>query len=150
MRYDDPVRPRSMSADGPPLQVNGSPLPAVVLIRPMASTVLVARCSMSTSFEAHCNRAQKDWTPCERCDHVNEEKVGWLACIHAHREGSRFGYHTGFIADLAQFHEEFLAGPEEALARYFGYHGPEGAGGAHGATAAREAKAQVTEGDLWD
>jgi hypothetical protein len=49
----------------------------------------------------------------------------WLACIHAHRGGNRFGYHSGVLKDLQAFSADWLAGPEEALAKYFGYNGPE-------------------------
>ena len=56
-----------------------------------------------------------------------EASGSWLACVHAHRGGNRFGYHSGVIRDLAEFSEAFLAGPEEALEKYFGYSGPEAA-----------------------
>ena len=37
MRYDDEKRPKSIGADASALQVSGSPLPCVTLIRPMLS-----------------------------------------------------------------------------------------------------------------
>jgi hypothetical protein len=86
VRYDDPFRPRSGER---PLQVSGSPLPAITLIAP------------------------------------GEAPGSWLACVHAHRGGNRFGYHTGELADLGSFAREWLEDPEAALARYFQYFGPE-------------------------
>jgi hypothetical protein len=105
VRYDDPQRPGA--ATGRPLQVSGSPLPAITLISP------------------------------------GKAPGSWLACIHAHKGGNRFGYHTGELADLASFSREWLEDPEAALARYFQYFGPE--------QVERPARAPVPAlPDLWD
>lgn len=122
MRYDDPNRPKSEAgAEAIPLQVSRSPLPCITLIRPMEVEVIVARCRVPGAQGFPCNNSY----PCERCEHVTEWKWGWLCCIHAHREGSRFGYHTAVIADIGQFSLDFLEDPEAALRRYFKYEGPE-------------------------
>ena len=107
MRYDDPQRPRS-GENEQPLQVSGSPLPAVTLIAP------------------------------------GETPGSWLACIHAHRGGNRFGYHTAELGDLASFTREWLEDPEATLARYFQYFGPEERPTASGRAAVPALP------DLWD
>ena len=137
MHYDDPARPRSVSADNAALQVSGSPLPVITLIRPMESEgAEVWRCTGRGSRVATqpCNvpcgngNGNGNGQPCERCERVRPAVWGWLASIHAHVEGSRFGYHTAFIADVGQFTEEYLADPEAALARWFKYQGPRAVG----------------------
>jgi hypothetical protein len=127
VRYDDPARPTSVGADSAPLQVSGSPLPVVTLIRPMESEVRVTRCTDGAGDKELC-AVYNGGEASERCLHcatVTEARWGWLACIHAHIEGLRFGYHTAWIGDLGEFHAAFLADPEAALARWFKYHGPE-------------------------
>jgi hypothetical protein len=138
MRYDDPARPQSIGADASPMQANGSPLPVVTLIRPMESEgEEVARCSFAEGCKGYL-LADQDGVPfgvpnegdplpsgCPSCAVVRPSRWGWLACIHAHREGSRFGYHTAWIADLGEFTTAYLADPEAALARWFKYLGPE-------------------------
>ena len=123
MRYDDEKRPKSIGADASALQVSGSPLPCVTLIRPMESGVIVARCEDSgvPAYHYPCNNGY----PCERCEHVSEATWGWLACIHAHIEGSRFGYHTAWVSSIDALLSAWIADPEAALLRYFKYSGPE-------------------------
>lgn len=132
MRYDDPARPVSIAADSAPMQVSGSPLPVITLVRPMESEgSLVYRCG---GGQEACIQAggqidhtgQITGTPlCGKCDEYRPTIWGWLACIHAHREGSRFGYHTAWIASLEEFSQAYLLDPEAALARWFKYLGPE-------------------------
>ena len=50
---------------------------------------------------------------------------GWLACIHAHRGQNRYGTHYAWLRDLAQFSEQYMEDPENALRVYFKYNGPE-------------------------
>ena len=65
MRYDDEKRPKSIGADASALQVSGSPLPCVTLIRPMESEVIVARWSRIVAYlRDPCNNGH----PCERCN----------------------------------------------------------------------------------
>lgn len=97
MRYDDAERPISdVGATPSPLQVNGSPLPVITLMRPMQSE-----------------------------SEQGDDVWGWLACIHAHRTANRFGTYYGWIKDLGQFQQDYLADPEGALQRYFKYSGPQ-------------------------
>jgi hypothetical protein len=97
MRFDDNDRPQHMgSATNTALQVNGSPLPVITLLRPMQSE-------------------QED----------GSDVWGWLACIHAHKQRNSFGTYYGWIRDLGQFSADYLASPEDALRRYFKYEGPE-------------------------
>lgn len=117
MRFDDEERPKSISADSAPLQVNGSPLPVITLIRPMESEVEVVRCAAG----AHCEYAP----PCECCEQQRETCWGWLCCIHAHIDGARYGYHTAWIRDLGEFTRDYLDDPELALKKWFKYNGPE-------------------------
>jgi hypothetical protein len=135
MRYDDPQRPVSIAADSAPLQVSGSPLPVVTLIRPMESEQVAWACS---GTPGSCNGARDD--TCPGCHESRPTTWGWLACIHAHREGSRFGYHTAWIADLGEFTQAYLADPEAALAKWFKYHGPE----------ARKPIPREVAPDLWE
>jgi hypothetical protein len=100
MRYDDHRRPFSdCSAVKMPLQVNKSPLPTITLMYPM----------------------QNGGTT----DDVDDAAWGWLACVHAHRDGNKFGTYYGWIRDLGQFQADYLADPEAALAKYFKYTGPD-------------------------
>lgn len=135
MRYDDPQRPQSISADNAPMQVSGSPLPVVTLVRPMESEdVAQYRCHggcLTCRYE-HPEEGVVDHTGqitgepiCGQCEEIRPTTWGWLACIHAHREGSRFGYHTAWIASLEEFSAAYLLDPEAALARWFKYLGPE-------------------------
>ena len=118
MRYDDPERPESGYADNAKLQINGSPLPVITLIRPIETDKKIGICQTHGlgcgNEEATCDVR---WT--------TEPCVGWLACIHAHHAEARFGYYTAIISDLARFHEDYLADPENALLTYFRYAGPE-------------------------
>ena len=50
---------------------------------------------------------------------------GWLATIHAHRGTNRYGTHYAWLRDLAQFSEQYMEDPENALRVYFKYLGPE-------------------------
>lgn len=117
MRYDDEKRPKSIGADSSPLQINGSPLPCVTLIRPMLSEAVTVRCGAVTGCERE--------PPCEYCERASEETWGWLCYIHAHIEGSRFGYHTAWIRSIDELLSAWLEDPEAALLRYFKYSGPE-------------------------
>jgi hypothetical protein len=72
----------------------------------------------------------------------------WLACIHAHRGGNRFGYHSGVLQDLAAFSADWLEDPEGALTKYFGYTGPEETVSAPVRSPARSLPAILT--DLWE
>jgi|ERR1700694_1342608 len=100
MRYDDPQRPTSLiSAVNTPLQLNKSPLPTITLMYPM----------------------QNGGTT----DDVDDDVWGFLACIHAHRAANRFGTYYGWLRDLGQFQADYMADPENALAKYFKYLGPD-------------------------
>jgi hypothetical protein len=148
MRYDDPARPKHGDVSETALQVNGSPLPCITLIRPMLSEEDVTwHCvgRAECSWEENDTRSSLVPGPnCEHCTRTSREVWGWLASIHAHREGARFGYHTGFISDLSAFHRAWLEDPEAALAKWFKYYGPE----APPARVARKVIA-VVEADLW-
>ena len=120
MRYDDEKRPKSIGADASALQVSGSPLPCVTLIRPMESEILVRRC-VGIDTVRDCTQEP----PCDACSVVNETTWGWLACIHAHIEGSRFGYHTAWVRSVDALLSAWIEDPEAALLRYFKYTGPE-------------------------
>lgn len=109
MRYDDADRPHSdVSALKTALQISGSPLPAITLMRPM---------------EMECTTQYKG------SDGLTYERTGtewgWLCCIHAHRGTNRFGTHYGQIRDLGEFQRAYLEDPEAALRRWFKYEGPE-------------------------
>lgn len=123
MRYDDPARPKHGDATSTPLQVNGSPLPTIILIRPMTSETDVQWTCMGDAVHGEC--AKHPGADCPNCKRSSCDVIGWLAGIHAHREGARFGYHTGFIASLDEFHRAYLEDPEAALAKWFKYEGPE-------------------------
>lgn len=126
MRYDDPDRPKSDLGDNSPLQVSQSPLPVVTLIRPMESegeVVWHCRGDAGDAGDGEC--AHNPSEDCPNCHRSSETKWGWLACIYAHRESNRFGYYTGWIGDLDEFHRAYLADPEAALAKWFKYLGPE-------------------------
>ncbi len=100
MRYNDLQRPVSdIGAVRQPLQVNKSPLPTITLMYPM----------------------QNGGTT----DDVEDDCWGFLACVHAHRASNRFGTYYGWLRDLGQFQEDYLADPEAALAKYFKYTGPD-------------------------
>src|SRR5580658_9648504 len=135
MRYDDPTRPASISADSAPLQVSGSPLPVITLIRPMESEV--SRCTLDVGLCLEVGRS-----PSMECPHCTREALwGWLACIHPHIEGARFGYRAAFLRDLGEFSRDYLDDPERALAKWFKYEGPE----------ARKAPASTQQvDDLWN
>ena len=126
MRYDDPSRPRStMNVEAAPLQINGSVLPVITLIRPMESEADVEwRCAGREGC-VDGDRTGEGYDGCEACERSHSVVWGWLASIHAHRESNRFGYHTAFIADLGEFQRAYLDDPESALARWFKYYGPE-------------------------
>lgn len=135
MRYDDPSRPMSIAADSAPMQANGSPLPVITLVRPMESEgEEVARCTQGPQCAARMS------LDCYSCEITRGQVWGWLACIHAHREGSRFGYHTAWIGDIGEFTTAYLADPEAALARWFKYLGPE----------ARKPIPREVAPDLWE
>lgn len=96
MHYDDPARPVSdVGATPTPLQVNGSPLPVITLIRPMCSE-----------------------------GPLGDDRWGWLCCIHAHKAQNRFGTYYAWIGDLGEFQRDFFEDPEAALLKYFKYDGP--------------------------
>jgi hypothetical protein len=143
MRYDDPARPKHGDVSETALQVNGSALPCITLIRPMMSEEDV-RWTCNTRCGAAPGRAQPG-PDCTYCERDAREVWGWLASIHAHREGARFGYHTGFISDLSAFHEAWLEDPEAALAKWFKYYGPE----APPARAAARKVIATVDADLW-
>lgn len=106
MRFDDPARPSVRNlGEETPLHTSGSPLPVVTLVRPLQTEACIGHT--------------------ETGDQLLMPVWGWLACIHAHRSGNRYGYHTGIITDLARFHEEYMSDPEACLAKYFKYVGPE-------------------------
>ena len=119
MRYDDEKRPKSIGADASALQVSGSPLPCVTLIRPMESEAVWYECGASED----CTERADDL--CPGCHERRSEEWGWLACIHAHIEGSRFGYHTAWVRSVDALLSAWIADPEAALLRYFKYSGPE-------------------------
>jgi hypothetical protein len=124
MRYDDEFRPRSISADSAMLQVNGSPLPCITLIRPMESEREVGRrCSAGGLCPHTAWKGQMQPAPCGSCTQVLAPCWGWLACIHAHESGARFGYYTGFIANVQEFSSAFMEDPEATLKRFFRYEG---------------------------
>jgi hypothetical protein len=126
MRYDDPVRPQSIGADASPMQTNGSPLPVVTLIRPMESEGSARyRCTRGCEKLDRLGEPEEGMEECAGCEVTRDTRWGWLACIHAHREGSRFGYHTAWISSLEEFSAAYLADPEAALAKWFKYFGPE-------------------------
>lgn len=140
MRYDDPTRPTSMGADSAPMQISGSPLPVITLVRPMESGgEEYARCT-TLCIEANTPQELRGTLECPQCDRMRDARWGWLACIHAHREGSRFGYHTAWIGDIGEFTTAYLADPEAALARWFKYLGPE----------ARKPIPREVAPDLWE
>jgi hypothetical protein len=120
MRFDDEERPRSEMANNAALQVNGSPLPTITLMFPMEGEIAPA-------WACHCKGEFVDISEqiCENCARASRWAWGWLACIHAHKEGATFSYHTGWIASLEQFSKEYMDDPEAALLRYFKYSGPE-------------------------
>ncbi len=103
MRYDDPQRPQSdIGAVHTPLQVNKSPLPTITLMYPMQNG--------------------------DQAADGSDEDVGvwgFLACVHAHRASNRFGTYYGWLRDLGQFQQDYLADPEAALLKYFKYSGPD-------------------------
>lgn len=141
MRYDDPERPQSVGADASPLQVSGSPLPCVTLIRPMES---------EGPTQYHClggegcfNTITHTGHPdCMNCAVSRTTTWGWLACIHAHIEGSRFGYHTAFVASVDALLADWLEDPEAALRKWFKYEGPQ-------PRSAGRVPAAHAVGDLW-
>jgi hypothetical protein len=123
MRFDDEERPRSEMANNAALQVNGSPLPTITLMFPMEGEI-------APTWRCVCGELHRDAPLLEpRCEDKCERKArwkwGWLACIHAHKEGATFSYHTGWIASLEQFSSAYMDDPEAALLRYFKYSGPE-------------------------
>jgi hypothetical protein len=121
MRFEDEERPRSEMANNAALQVSGSPLPAITLMFPMEG-------EREPRWRCVCGLSSSDWMEearCEDgCERVSQWQWGWLACIHAHVEGSTFSYHTGWLASLEQFSQEYMEDPEAALLRYFKYAGP--------------------------
>lgn len=126
MRYDDPERPKAEFADSAPLQTNGAPMPVISLIRPIETEEHVGwECGTRTNEEAHTHCMHEPSDTCPGCIQLVRPVWGWLACIHAANDTSRFGYYTGIISNLAKFHEEFLTDPEATLLRVFKYSGPE-------------------------
>jgi hypothetical protein len=77
------------------------------------------------------------------------EPGSWLACIHAHRGGNRFGYHSAVLEDLTAFSADWLEDPEAALEKYFGYTGPEEAA-VREPTKPRSVPAPAILTDLWE
>jgi hypothetical protein len=119
MRFEDEERPRSEMANNAALQISGSPLPAITLMFPMEGEI-------APVWHCVCGKSSPLEEPgCEdRCERVSRWKWGWLACIHAHVEGSTFSYHTGWISSLEEFSKAYMEDPEGALLRYFKYEGP--------------------------
>lgn len=142
MRFDDPARPSERRlGETYALQTNGSALPSVSLVRPIQTETCVGwQCQGGEGCSRHEFGAEYAERQCLQCSQRLVPCWGWLACIHAHRSGNRYGYHTGIITDLARFHEEYLSDPEACLLKYFRYAGPE--------TDARNAK--VTLPSLWE
>lgn len=141
MRFDDPERPSVRNlGEETPLHTSGSPLPVVTLVRPLQTEKHAGYTCLGTKGCLDKSDQLYRREDCPACRQETEACWGWLACIHAHRSGNRYGYHTGIITDLARFHEEYMSDPEACLLKYFRYAGPE--------TDARSAK--VTLPSLWE
>lgn len=122
MRFDDPARPSERRlGETYALQTNGSALPSIDLVRPIQTEKCVGH---TCTGQEGCQQSTEG---CPTCERLCEPCWGWLASIHAHRGGNRFGYHTGIIPDLGRFAQEWLENPEACLAKYFRYTGPEAA-----------------------
>ena len=121
MRYDDPQRPQSdVSAVKQMLQVSGSPLPVITLMYPMQNG--------QENYKV-CTSVPDCTQDCDTCDHCQIDtsagEWGWLACVHAHRSGNKFGTYYGWLRDLGEFQREYMESPEDALRKFFRYNGPE-------------------------
>ncbi len=125
MRYDDSQRPQSdLGATPIPLQVSGSPLPAITLIRPMQSEG-PETFKVCTGAEGCTGEETGSNEGCLACEEQRESVWGWLCCIHAHKATNRFGTYYGWVRDLGEFQEAYIEDPEAALLRWFKYSGPE-------------------------
>jgi hypothetical protein len=139
MRYDDPARPKSPHATQTALQVNGSPLPIIGLMYPMESEAGTTwRCRRTDGRKCFSHVEGPDCPDCARTTNI---VWGWLCYIHAHIEGSTFGYHTAFVRSLEEFSREYMDDPERALAKWFKYEGPK---------PKRAATRQQVVEDLWE
>ncbi len=108
MRYDDERRPLSdVGATPTALQVNGSPLPSISLIRPMQSESM-EEYKVCTGAEGCTGPDTGSDESCVVCRLERASDWGWLCCIHAHRSHNRFGTYYGWVRDLGAFQQEYM------------------------------------------